>query len=257
MLDVSHDLIFGKRLRLMQPRKGHRAGTDAILAAAATPAQAHERVVDFGGGVGTIGLAVALRVPECSVTSVEIDEELTLLAQTNIENNALAGRVCAICADVATLGVDAHGVIAPHSVDHVVSNPPFHPSGGQISPDPRTARARTATMGLMDIWSKSAARILRPGGTFTLIHRPDALPELLEVLNGRFGNITIRPVHPSEGRPAVRVLVQGIKGSKAPLSLGPAVILRDNEGNVSASMNETHQQALGLPMRFYSKTHQE
>ena len=55
-LDLTEDGALGGRLRLRQPRRGHRFGHDAVLLAAATAAQPGERVVEFGAGVG--GLSV-------------------------------------------------------------------------------------------------------------------------------------------------------------------------------------------------------
>ena len=59
---LSEDDFLGGKLRLKQPKRGHRAGHDAVLLAAATPAKPGERVVDLGAGVGVAGLAVASRV---------------------------------------------------------------------------------------------------------------------------------------------------------------------------------------------------
>ena len=77
---ITEDAVLGGRLRLLQPRRGHRVGHDAILLAAACPARAGERVVDLGAGVGAAGLAVAARVPGITVTLVEIDPQLAALA---------------------------------------------------------------------------------------------------------------------------------------------------------------------------------
>src|SRR6266480_3222587 len=60
--EVAEDAVLGGKLRLKQPRSGHRVGHDAILLAAACPARAGERVVDLGAGVGAAGLALAHRV---------------------------------------------------------------------------------------------------------------------------------------------------------------------------------------------------
>src|SRR5260221_12891353 len=60
-VEVTEDAALGGRLRLKQPKRGHRVGHDAILLAAACPARAGERAVDLGAGVGAAGLAPALR----------------------------------------------------------------------------------------------------------------------------------------------------------------------------------------------------
>ena len=61
-VEFTEDGFLGGQLRLRQPKSGHRAGHDAILLAAATPARAGDRVADFGAGVGAAGLALATRV---------------------------------------------------------------------------------------------------------------------------------------------------------------------------------------------------
>src|SRR5206468_4749607 len=98
--DTTEDAFVGGGLRLLQLRSGHRAGDDAVLLAAATPARAGDRVVDFGAGVGPAGLAVARRVPGIDLALVEIDADLAGLARANAASNGLA-------ADVIVLDVEA------------------------------------------------------------------------------------------------------------------------------------------------------
>ena len=81
--DVTEDAFLGGKLRLRQPKSGHRAGHDAMLLAAATPACPGDRVVDFGAGVGAAGLAVAKRVAGIALVLVEIDKGLAELARAN------------------------------------------------------------------------------------------------------------------------------------------------------------------------------
>src|ERR1700681_415828 len=89
----TEDAFLGGQLRLRQPNSGHRAGHDAILLAAATSAQPGDRVVDFGGGVGGAGLAVAKRVAGIEIILVEIDPALADLARENSVSNGLQAKV--------------------------------------------------------------------------------------------------------------------------------------------------------------------
>src|SRR5437762_9526204 len=91
--EFTEDAFLGGRLRLRQPRSGHRAGHDAMLLAAATPARPGDRVVDFGAGVGAAGLAVAKRVPGVGLVLVELDAVLAGLARGNVASNAIAADV--------------------------------------------------------------------------------------------------------------------------------------------------------------------
>ncbi len=91
--DFTEDAFLGGQLRLRQPKSGHRAGHDAMLLAAATPARPGDRVVDFGAGVGAAGLAVAKRVAGIDLVLVEIDDGLADLARGNAASNAIAAEV--------------------------------------------------------------------------------------------------------------------------------------------------------------------
>src|ERR1700730_4685124 len=75
----TEDAFLGGRLRLRQPRSGHRAGHDAMLLAAGTSAHPGDRVLDFGAGVGVAGLAVAKRIAGIEIILVEIDPDLANL----------------------------------------------------------------------------------------------------------------------------------------------------------------------------------
>ena len=74
--DLSDDAVLGGRLRLLQPRTGHRFGHDAILLAAAVHASVGEHAIELGSGVGAAGLALAIRIAGLSVSLVEIDASL-------------------------------------------------------------------------------------------------------------------------------------------------------------------------------------
>jgi tRNA1(Val) A37 N6-methylase TrmN6 len=143
-LDVTEDAFLGGGLRLRQLKSGHRAGHDAMLLAAATPARPGDRVADLGAGVGAAGLAVARRVSDIDLVLVEIDVTLAGLASSNAALNALAADV--IMLDVES-SVDAFAAagLSPDSVDVVLMNPPFNDSTRhRISPDKARGIARGA-----------------------------------------------------------------------------------------------------------------
>jgi tRNA1(Val) A37 N6-methylase TrmN6 len=219
---------------LRQPREGHRVGHDAILLAAASVARTGEHLVDFGSGVGAVGLAVASRVDRLSVTLVEIDPKLAALAQENILRNGLAERARAVCLDVAAVAAAfAAAQLLPGSADQVVMNPPFHASHNP-SPDRGRRLAHSAANDTLVRWLRTASRLLRPGGTVTLIWRADDLARVLAALARGYGAIAVLPVHPKPDAPAIRVVVHAVKSSRAPLSLLPGFVLADAAGRPTA-----------------------
>jgi len=231
--EVTTDAVLGGRLRLMQPRRGHRFGHDAILLAAATPARAGEQIVDLGAGVGAAGLAVAARVPNADVTLLETDSALAAMAAENAERNGLAERVRAVVLDVAAPArAFAVAGLPAESATRVMMNPPFNdPARQRMSPQPARRLAHTLPSDALPRWIRTAARLLRPRGTLSLIWRADGVAEVLQALRPAFGDVMILPVHPKPAAPAIRILVRATKSSRAPLSLLPGLVLNDDAGH--------------------------
>jgi tRNA1(Val) A37 N6-methylase TrmN6 len=223
----SEDAFLGGALRILQPRGGYRAGLDAVLLAATLEAKGGERVLDLGAGVGVVGLAAARRLNDIEVTLVERDPALAALARSNIAMNGLDRRVRVVVADVTRpLGEapELDGLIARFA--HALVNPPYHIEGrGTLAVEPAKAAANAMPAGALERWLRFAAAMLRPGGTVTLIHRPNALEELLAGLARRFGGAVLLPLHARPGEPASRLIVRAVKGSRAALELRPGLVL--------------------------------
>jgi tRNA1(Val) A37 N6-methylase TrmN6 len=233
---VSEDALLGGKVILRQPERGHRFGHDAVLLAAATPAQAGQHAVEFGSGVGAAGLALARRVAGLRVTLVELDAVLAALAHANILRNALAEHARAVCLDVtASIAEYAAAGLTPGSADHVLMNPPFN-APQNASPDRARQLARSASPGMLVQWVDAAARLLRPQGILTLIWRADGLADVLAALTDKFGAVAILPVHPKPGAAAIRILVSAAKGSKGPLVLLPGFTLAETDNKPSAEV---------------------
>jgi tRNA1(Val) A37 N6-methylase TrmN6 len=223
----TEDTFLDGQLRLRQPKSGHRAGHDAMLLAAATPARRGERVVDFGAGVGAAGLAVARRIAGIELVLVEIDEALAGLARANATSNAIAADVVVLDVTADTAAFAAAG-LGPDSVDVVLMNPPFNDSARhRASPDQARASAHMATSATLESWIHAARRILKSGGVLSLIWRADGIAEVLTALGRGFGSLAIVPVHADAATPAIRLLIRAVKGGKAPTQMQAALMLND------------------------------
>jgi tRNA1(Val) A37 N6-methylase TrmN6 len=233
---ASADGFLGGRLTIVQPRGGHRAGSDAVFLAAAVPARSGARVLDAGAGVAVAGQCLAARVPDVEVTAVEIDAELCALAEQNAARNGFGDRVRVINADV-TAPAKALGVagLEREAYDEVISNPPFHSEGAVRAASDR-ARATAHVMAAQGLtaWVRFFVTFAASKGRLTLIHRAECLGELLGLLDGRFGCIAVFPLFPKEGEPATRIIVQGRKGSRAAPRLLPGLVLHEHDGRYTA-----------------------
>jgi tRNA1(Val) A37 N6-methylase TrmN6 len=236
--EFTEDAFLGGQLRLRQPKSGHRAGHDAMLLAAATPARSGDRVADLGAGVGAAGLAVARRVAGIELLLVEIDADLADLARGNAAANAIAAEV--IVLDVtAAAGAFAPAGLAPDSVDVVLMNPPFNdPARHRASPDQARESAHLATAATLESWIHAARRMLKSGGVLTLIWRADGLADVLAALDRGFGSLVILPVHGDAARPAIRVLIRAVKGGRKPTEMQAALLLNDESALPNKQVQE-------------------
>jgi tRNA1(Val) A37 N6-methylase TrmN6 len=238
---LSEDAFLGGKLRLRQPKSGHRAGHDAMLLAAATPARSGDRVVDFGAGVGAAGLAVANRVPGINLVLVEIDETLAELARGNAVSNNIAAETIVLDVTSASSAFAA-AALKSDSADVILMNPPFNDSAHhRVSPDKQREIAHVATPATLEGWVHAARRVLKTGGVLVMIWRADGIAEVLATLDRGFGSLAILPVHADVTSPAIRVMVRAVKGGKAPTRLLPALILNDDSGRPNPKVEDILQ----------------
>ena len=243
---LSVDPWLGGRLRLAQPRRGHRVGSDAALlvAAAGNP---EGRIVDVGAGVGAVGLALASRGESSTADLIEMDSDLARLAADNAARNGLSARARVLSLDVADASARREAGLDDEAADCVVTNPPFFDPGMvRASPDPARARAHVFSPGetgaapLAD-WIRASLALLSPGGRFVMIHRPEALARILAAAENRIGALALLPVYPRAGASAHRLIVAGVKGSKAPLRIAPALVLHQAGGGLTAQADAIHR----------------
>jgi tRNA1(Val) A37 N6-methylase TrmN6 len=225
---TTRDAFLGGRLTVTQPATGFRAGLDSVLLGAAV-SRGEGELLDLGAGAGTAALVALADHEALAATLAERDPELLALAAQNLAANGFAARARAIEVDITAPGATRTAAGSPS--DHyaaVIANPPFFSDGTPATT--RGAAARQMPPGSLDRWVKTAATHAAPGAEIIFIHAADQLPELLAAFDARFGAITILPLTPREAAPVHRVLIRGIKGSRARLTLLPSRALHETAG---------------------------
>ena len=226
-LAVRENTLLGGRVRLCQPARGYRAAIDPVLLAAGVPAHAGERVLDLGCGVGAAIFCLATRVPGLDLHGLDLDEGALALAQDNARLNGVSvtlheGSVARPPAALRQL-----------AFDQVMMNPPYYRATATASPEPGRDRARREGRapgeGALADWFATALARLRPGGWLTLIHRAERLPELLRMLDGPAGAVSVLPVTARGGRAAGRVVLRARKGARAPFRLLAPLVMHEGE----------------------------
>lgn len=218
MIHFTEDGFLNSQLKVRQPKRGFRAGLDAVMLAAAVPANAGETALELGAGVGTASLCLSFRT-KCDVTGLEIDHDLSRLANQNAALNAMADRVRFETADALTWAPDRR-------FDHVFCNPPFHDDTGQRSPDAQRGRALQDAGTLKD-WVRSGLKHVASKGSFTIILRADRSGEVLAMLPSK--GVRIFPLRARADQPPKRIIISwSDSAGGAPQS--PGLILHQPDG---------------------------
>ncbi len=215
-----------EQLRLIQRKDGLRYGTDAYLLAAYVRPAGTARAVDLGSGTGIIPLLCLARNKFAHAYAVEVQEEFADIIGRNAAINGFESRLTPICKDVRELSpADLGG-----EVSIVTANPPYMKTdAGKRNQSDAKYIARHEVKGDVDDFCAAAARILKHGGSFYVVWRPDRLCELMESLSRHH----LEPkrmsfVQGDEHAEPSMVLIEAKKGAAHGLRLSPALILTKN-----------------------------
>ena len=242
---LTDDRLVGGRVLLRQPVDGLRATIDPVLLAAAVPAASGDRVLDMGCGSGAAALCLATRVDGATGVGLDIDPAMVRLAGDNARANGFADRLSFFVGDVARLPMR----IAPATFDHVFANPPYlRGDTHRPPPDPARARATMESDTGLGAWIDGCLAMIRRGGSMTLIHRADRLGDVLSALADRTGGVVVFPLWPGGGKPAKRVIVTARKGSAAPPTLLPGLVLHQSAGGYTEQAEAVLRHGAGLEL---------
>jgi tRNA1(Val) A37 N6-methylase TrmN6 len=248
---LTEDGFLNGALRILQPEKGYRAGIDAVFLAASVPCAEGDHVFEAGIGTGVAALCLAHRVAKLHITGIEVAARYALLAEENASRNACGAGIRVIHADIRE-ALRRGSALLPTagSMAHAFANPPYFEEG-KSTPSPVALKAGAHSFGPedLDLWVKAMHTLIAVRGTATVIYRAEALARVLATFEGRFGDITVAPLFPRAGLAATRVIVQGVKGSRAPLQLLPGLILHNEDGKFTAAAEAILREGAAWPMR--------
>lgn len=228
---VTTDTFFDGKLRIKQEASGYRFSLDAVLLAWHAGPRAEDRLLDLGTGCGIIPLILAYRHPNIVAFGIEIQEDLAELAISNVNANHMQNKIKVLRQDMRSLKPDMIG----GPVDLVVCNPPYRkPNSGRINPDAQRAIARhELKVSLADVL-QTVRRMLQTAGRFVTVYTAERIVELLsqmrmEGIEPKF----MRSIHSQLDTEAKLILVDGVKGARPGIRLGPPLIIYDASGEYS------------------------
>lgn len=228
-------------IRLIQKKNGLTFGTDAYLLAAFIRPQPSARAVDLGSGTGVIPLLLTARNKIASAVAVEVQPAFADVIARNAALNGLDARVTPLCQDLRTLTSEQIG----GEVDLVLSNPPYmRCDSGKRNVHDEKYIARHEVCGNVDDFCKAAAKLLKHGGRFVSVWRPDRLSELLSaLLDANLQPKRMTFVHADAESEPCMVLTEAVKGASPAMRVSPPLLLYlpKKEGEASRTLTELAQ----------------
>lgn len=206
--------------------------TDSFLLGSFPRLKPGLRVCDLGSGTGLLGLLLFQRQRALSVTGVELLLDAVRLAEQAAARNGLADRLIFRRGDLRKI----RGLLPAGGFDLVVCNPPYYPAGSGRLPETEALRAARSETGctLEDICT-AAAWLLRWGGSFCLVHKPERLADLCCALReAGLEAKRLRPVCQTVGAAPSLLLLEARRGGKPGLSWEAPLVLRGLDGAPTA-----------------------
>ena len=200
-------------------------------------------VCDLGCGSGALMLLLCARQRDCQVTGVELQPEACTLAARNIARNGLEDRARLVRGDLRDPALS----LPAGQFTHVVSNPPYFPSSTLPSPDPARAAARAESACTLEDLCRAAARLLRWGGTCSVVYRTERLCDLVCTLRtSGLEPKRLRLVRHRPDAPARVLLLEARRGGRPGLTLEPDLLLYHADGTPTTDCRRIYHQEGGL-----------
>lgn len=160
-------------------------GMDAVLLSGFASENASDiregaRVLDLGTGTGIIPILLSAKTKAAHFTGLEVQEESADMARRSVLLNGLEEKIDIVTGDIK----EADALFAAASFDVITCNPPYMiGQHGLVNPEEPKAIARHEILCTLEDVVKAAAKLLKPGGHFYLVHRPFRLAEIMTTLS--------------------------------------------------------------------------
>lgn len=203
-------------------------GMDAVLLSGFARVKAGERALDMGTGTGIIPILLRGKTEGRSFVGLEIQEESADMARRSVIYNHLEDSISIVTGDIK----EAAALFGAASFDVVTCNPPYMTGNhGLVNPEQPKAIARHEILCTLEDIVRQAAKVLRPGGRFYLVHRPFRLAEILTLLvRFKLEPKRMRLVYPFVDKEPNMVLIEGLSGGRSRITVEKPLIVYREQG---------------------------
>ena len=203
-------------------------GMDAVLLSGFAKAKERDRVIDLGTGTGIIPILMEAKTGASDLIGLEIQPESADMAQRSVELNHLESKIGIVTGDIK----EASTHFGSATFDVVTSNPPYMTEHHGITNEksPKAIARHELLCTLEDVISQ-AARLLRPGGSFYMVHRPFRLVDIMVLMREyHLEPKRMKLVYPYIDKEPNMVLIEGLRGGRPRLTVERPLIVYQSPG---------------------------
>ena len=213
-------------------------GMDAVLLSGFAVVKQGERVIDLGTGTGIIPILLRAKTLGRDFTGLEIQEESADMARRSVAVNGLSRDIQIITGDIK----EASTIFGASIFDVVTTNPPYmNDQHGLRNPSLPKAVARHEILCTLEDVLCESAKLLRPGGRFYMVHRPQRLAEIIRMLSKySLEPKRIKFVHPFVDREPNMVLFECTRGGRPQVRIEAPLIVFERPGVYAREITEIY-----------------
>lgn len=202
-----------KGLKIIQNKEGFCFGIDAVLLSDfAKKIKSKAKVMDLGTGTGIIPILLSKKTDLNHIIGVEIQEDVYEMAVRSIILNDLTDKCEIINENILNL----NNIYENNTFDVIVTNPPYKKQNtGLINKDTRKIVSRHEITAKLEDFIEIASKLLKDKGEFYMIHRPDRMVDILNLMRKyKVEPKEIRLVYSKVNESPKMLLVKGVKNAK-------------------------------------------
>lgn len=214
--------------QIIQDAKRFCFGMDAVLLSGFARVKDGARVLDLGTGTGIIPILLEAKTGAAHLTGLEIQPDSADMARRSVKLNGLENKIDIVTGDLKEAG----SLFDAASFDVVTSNPPYMiGQHGITNPEDAKAIARHEVLCTLRDVIEQAAKLLRPGGNFFMVHRPFRLAEIMVLLHEyKLEPKRMQLVYPYVDKEPNMVLIEANRGGRPRMTVEKPLIVYRKPG---------------------------
>ena len=221
-----------KNLKIIQNKDWFCFGIDSVLLSDFAKDIKKDSVgADLGTGTGIIGILLSFKTKLKKIIGIEIQTEVAEMAARNVILNNLENKMEILNIDIKEI----EEKLEKNSMDFIVTNPPYKKiETGKINENIYKFISRHEYSANLEDFIKEANYLLKDKGSFYMVHRPERLVDIMEILRKyKIEPKKLRMVYSKSNKEAKLVLIKAIKNAKSFLKIENPLIIYNEDGEYS------------------------